>query len=65
MEAAVEQALEMLRAGNEHHLDRRTTDRARLKKDVRARLADATALLNRNKPQARQMLKQLIGERNR
>jgi len=55
----------MLRAGNEHHLDRRTADRARLKKDLSARLADATALLNRNKPQARQMLKQLIGERNR
>ena len=33
--------------------------------DPSARLADATALLNRNKPQARQMLKQLIGERNR
>ena len=65
MEAAVEQALEMLRAGNEHHLDRRTADRARLKKDLSARLADATALLNRNKPQARQMLKQFIGERNR
>jgi len=39
--------------------------RARLKKDLSARLADATTLLNRNKPQARQMLKQLIGERNR
>lgn len=40
-------------------------DRTRLKKDLRARLADATALLNRNKLQTRQMLKQLIGERNR
>ncbi len=38
-------------------------DRTRLKKDLSARLADATALLNRNKLQTRQMLKQLIGEK--
>jgi hypothetical protein len=38
-------------------------DRARLKRDLKSRVADANALLRRNKPQARQMLKKLIGDK--